>query len=85
VHPADAGRLGIADGAMVQIGNARGALTLRAMRFTGLLPGVLALEGISPSADFPEGIGVNSLVGADPVAPAGGVAFHDIAVWLRPA
>jgi hypothetical protein len=46
--------------------------------------GVLALEGISPSADFPEGVRVNWLVGADPVAPAGGVAFHDIAVWLRP-
>jgi anaerobic selenocysteine-containing dehydrogenase len=84
VHPVDAERLGIADGARVRIGNARGALTLRAMRFAGVLPGVLALEGISPSADFPEGIGVNSLVGADPVAPAGGVAFHDIAVWLRP-
>jgi anaerobic selenocysteine-containing dehydrogenase len=85
VHPADADRLGIADGARVQIGNARGALTLVAMRFDGVLPGVLAVEGISPSADFPEGIGVNALVGADPVAPAGGVAFHDIAVWLRPA
>ena len=83
LHPEDADRLGIADGAMVRIGNARGALTLRAMRFDGLLTGVLAVEGISPSADFPEGIGINSLVGADPVAPAGGVAFHDIAVWLR--
>jgi len=85
IHPADATRLGIADGALVRIGNARGSLTLVAMRFDGVLPGVLALEGISPSADFPEGIGVNALVGADPVAPAGGVAFHDIAVWVRPA
>ncbi|MFC7690231.1 molybdopterin-dependent oxidoreductase [Paeniroseomonas aquatica] len=85
LHPADADRLGIADGARVRIGNARGALTLTAMRFDGLLTGVLAVEGISPSADFPEGIGINALVGADPVAPAGGVAFHDIAVWLRPA
>jgi anaerobic selenocysteine-containing dehydrogenase len=85
VHPADAARAGIGDGEMVRIGNARGSLTLRAMLFDGVLPGVLALEGISPSEDFPEGIGVNALVGADPVAPAGGVAFHDIAVWLEPA
>jgi hypothetical protein len=46
---------------------------------------VLALEGVHPSSAFPEGIGVNALVGADPVAPGGGVAFHDSAVWLRPA
>ncbi|WP_149537046.1 molybdopterin-containing oxidoreductase family protein [Siccirubricoccus phaeus] len=85
VNPKNAARLGITDGATVRIGNARGALTLKAMLFDGVLEGVLALEGISPSADFPEGIGVNALVGADPVAPAGGVAFHDIAVWLRPA
>ena len=85
VNPADADRLGIADGARVRIGNARGSLTLTALRFEGVLPGVLATEGISPSADFPEGIGINALVGADPVAPAGGVAFHDIAVWLRVA
>ena len=75
----------LADGARVRIGNARGALTLSAMRFDGLLPGVLAVEGISPSAAFPEGIGINALVAAEPVAPAGGVAFHDTAVWLRPA
>lgn len=85
LHPEDADRLGIADGARVRIGNARGAVTLSAMRFDGLLPGVLAVEGISPSADFPEGIGINALVAAEPVAPAGGVAFHDTAVWLRPA
>ncbi|RAI59694.1 molybdopterin oxidoreductase family protein [Roseicella frigidaeris] len=85
VNPRDAARLGIADGGRVRIGNARGALTMAAMLFEGVLEGVLALEGIAPSDAFPEGIGVNSLVGADPVAPAGGVAFHDIAVWLRPA
>ena len=49
------------------------------MLFEGVLEGVLALEGIAPSDAFPDGIGVNSLW-----APAGG-AFHDIAVWLRPA
>jgi anaerobic selenocysteine-containing dehydrogenase len=68
---------------MVRMGNRRGAITLAAMRFDGVLPGVAALEGISPSAQFPERIGVNALIGADPVAPGGGVAFHDTAVWVR--
>lgn len=84
LHPDDMDRLGVADGAVVRMGNRRGAITLAAMRFDGVLPGVVALEGISPSALFPEGIGVNALVGADPVAPGGGVAFHDTAVWVRP-
>jgi len=53
--------------------------------FDGLLPGTLVVEGIWPGADLPEKIGINQLVGGDPVAPNGGVAFHDSAVWLRPA
>ncbi len=85
VHPTDADRLGLAEAGLVRMGNRRGAITLAVKRSAGVQPGVLALEGISPSDLFPEGIGVNALVGADPVAPAGGVAFHDIAVWLRPA
>jgi anaerobic selenocysteine-containing dehydrogenase len=85
LHPEDADRLGVAEGATVRMGNRRGAVTLLAARSDGVRPGVVALEGISPSADFPEGIGVNALVGADPVPPAGGVAFHDTAVWVQPA
>ncbi len=84
VHPDDAAAQGIATGAQVRIGNARGSITLAAKLFDGLRPGVLVLEGIHPGSAFPEGIGVNALVGADPVAPGGGVAFHDSAVWLRP-
>ncbi len=85
MHPEDAARLGLAEGAMVRMGNRRGAVTLRLKLFDGLCPGVLAQEGIAPSDLFPEGAGVNQLVGGDPVPPAGGVAFHDIAVWVRPA
>ena len=29
--------------------------------------------------------GVNTLTGADAVAPFGGAAFHDNKVWIRPA
>ena len=31
------------------------------------------------------GEGINVLVGADSPAPYGGVAYHDVKVWLRPA
>ena len=30
-----------------------------------------------------DGRGINTLTGADPVAPFGGAAFHDNKVWLR--
>ena len=32
-----------------------------------------------------EGMGINQLVSAEAVGPVGGVAFHDTAVWLKPA
>lgn len=83
MHPQDAARLRLADGAMVRMGNRRGAVTLRLNVSDGVRPGVLAQEGIVPSDLFPEGAGINQLVGGDPVPPAGGVAFHDIAVWVR--
>jgi hypothetical protein len=28
-------------------------------------------------------MGINVLIGSDPVPPSGGAAFHDTAVWLR--
>ncbi len=85
MHAADAARLGLADGARIRMGNRRGAITLALRVFEGVREGVVALEGISPSDLFPEGIGVNALIGSEPVAPAGGVAFHDTAVWVRGA
>lgn len=85
VHPADAARLGIADAERVRLGNRRGSVVLHAELFEGLQPGVLVSESIWPNAAFEEGIGINALTGADPGAPEGGAAFHDNAVWLRPA
>ncbi len=43
--------------------------------------------GISiwPNAAFEEGVGINALTGADPCSPVGGAAFHDTAIWIRPA
>jgi anaerobic selenocysteine-containing dehydrogenase len=85
VHPQDAAGLAIADEDPVRIGNRRGSLHLHARRSETVPRGTLVVEGVWPNRDFEEGIGINLLVGADPVPPAGGVAFHDTAVWLRRA
>ena len=85
IHPADAGAHNIADGARVRLGNARGAVTLHARYFAGVRKGVLVSEGLWPNDAFADGRGINTLTGADPIAPYGGAAFHDNRVWIEPA
>jgi anaerobic selenocysteine-containing dehydrogenase len=85
MHPDDLARLGLSDGQRARIGNARGAITLHAKQFAGLQPGVVVVESIWPNEAFPEGIGINALVSADPGPPNGGAVFHDTAVWVRAA
>jgi anaerobic selenocysteine-containing dehydrogenase len=85
IHPDDAAARAIADGALVRIGNPRGTVTLHARYFDGLKRGVLITEGIWPNSAYPDGRGINTLTGADPVAPHGGAAFHDNRVWIAAA
>jgi anaerobic selenocysteine-containing dehydrogenase len=85
IHPATAAAHGIGEGQSVRIGNARGTVKLVATLDDGQQADTLVVEGIWPSETFPEGSGINTLVGEDPVPPNGGVAFHDTAVWLKPA
>ncbi len=83
IHPDDCTALGIATGERIEVGNARGAILLHARSFDGVQRGVTIIESIWPNSAFPGGIGVNSLIGADPGAPNGGAAFHDSAVWIK--
>ncbi|WP_158046438.1 molybdopterin-containing oxidoreductase family protein [Skermanella pratensis] len=83
VHPEDCGRLGLADGGLVRIGNRRGSVLVHVRPFDGLQAGVVVVEGIWPNDCFVEGRGINVLTGADPGPPLGGAVFHDTAVWLR--
>ncbi|MGH6946815.1 MAG: molybdopterin oxidoreductase family protein [Kiloniellales bacterium] len=85
VHPDACARLGLAEGDPVTLGNRLGRVTVAAQPFDGLQPDVVVVESIWPNRAFPEGVGINALVSADPGAPAGGAVFHDTAVWLRPA
>jgi anaerobic selenocysteine-containing dehydrogenase len=83
IHPDDAAPHGIQDGDWVRLANARGAVLIRARLFAGVRPGVLIAESIWPNAAFPDGRGINTLTGADQVAPYGGAAFHDNRVALE--
>ncbi len=83
IHPDDASMLGIMQGSQVIIGNQRGEVRLAARLFNGLKRGVVIAESIHPNASHSDGEGINTVTGADAVAPYGGAAFHDNKVWVR--
>jgi anaerobic selenocysteine-containing dehydrogenase len=85
IHPDDAGALGIGDGDYVVLGNTRGEVRLHARLFDGVRRGVLIAESIWPNSAYADGCGINTLTGADAIAPFGGAAFHDNKVWVRRA
>jgi anaerobic selenocysteine-containing dehydrogenase len=83
IGPDDAAALGVADGEMVVLGNHRGEVRLHAKIFDGVRRGVLIAESLWPNSAYADGRGINTLTGADSIAPYGGAAFHDNKVWLR--
>jgi anaerobic selenocysteine-containing dehydrogenase len=85
IHRDDALRLGIVEGGLVCLGNRRGEVKLRAIPAETARPGVVIVEGNWPSGAYIDGVGINVLIGSDPVPPNGGAAFHDTAVWLHAA
>ena len=85
IHAEAARAYDIADGQRVRIGNDRGSVVIPAKLVEDQMSGTLIIEGIWPAEAFEEKRAVNTLIGADPVPPNGGVAFHDTAVWLRAA
>jgi anaerobic selenocysteine-containing dehydrogenase len=85
IHPLDAAAQGIGDGDWVRLRNGRGEVYLRARLFEGVRRGVLIAESVWPNAAHPYGRGINTLTGADQVAPYGGAAFHDNRVALEKA
>ena len=83
LNPEDAAALSVAEGDRVTVGNARGAVRLTATLAPGLRRGVVIAESVFPNRAHEGGAGINTLIGADPVAPYGGAPFHDAAVWVR--
>lgn len=84
IHPQDAEILKVEDGAWVRLTNHRGEVLIRTKRFSGLRRGVVIAESIWPNHAYPDGRGINTLTGADAVAPFGGAAFHDNRVAIVP-
>ena len=85
MHPADAAKLSLVEGDTVVLGNTRGETSLTLKLFDGLRRGVLIAESVHPNKSHRGGRGINSLTGADAVAPYGGAAFHDNKVWVKKA
>jgi anaerobic selenocysteine-containing dehydrogenase len=85
MHPEDLAALGLADGDVARLGNVRGEVRLHVRAFAGVLRGLIVSEGVWPPSAFLDGRGINTLTGADSIAPFGGAAFHDAHVWARPA
>jgi anaerobic selenocysteine-containing dehydrogenase len=83
IHPDDAAAGDITDGEEVRLGNRRGVVRLHAKVFDGVRRGVLIAESLWPNSAYVDGRGINTLTGADPIAPFGGAAFHDNKVWLK--
>ena len=81
--PHDMARLGLHEGDVVRLGNARGEIRVHVKPSAGATRGVIVSEGLWDNRDFLDGRGVNTLTGADSVAPFGGAAFHDVRVWAR--
>ncbi|OYR08924.1 molybdopterin oxidoreductase family protein [Brucella grignonensis] len=83
IHPDDAADLDIADGERIEIGNHRGEVVLHAVLRAGQKRGVVVSEGIFPNSTFERGEGINTLIGAEPAAPYGGLAVHDTKIWIK--
>ena len=83
IHPDDMKALGLSDGDVVRLGNDRGVVRLHAKSCPGGTRGVVVSEGLWDNRDFLDGRGINTLAGADSVAPFGGAAFHDIRIWAE--
>jgi anaerobic selenocysteine-containing dehydrogenase len=83
VHAQDAARLGVAEGDVLRLGNARGSVRLHVKLSEAVRPGVIVSEGLWENRDFLDGRGINMLTSDESVAPFGGAAFHDIRVWAK--
>src|SRR5262249_16088506 len=85
IHPLDASPCAISDGDEVLLRNARAAVRLHAKILAVVRRGVLIADSLWPNSAYADGCGINSLTGADSIAPFGGAAFHDNKIWLRKA
>jgi len=85
INQCDMDALSITDGELVRLGNDQGEVSVHCLAFAGIQPGTVVVEGIWRNQDFVGGLGINTLISAEPGKPNGGAVFHDTAVWVKPA
>ncbi|MBF0123745.1 MAG: molybdopterin-dependent oxidoreductase [Magnetococcales bacterium] len=85
LHPEDATARGIGAESQVTVYNDQASLTMAVRITTDVTVGLCLCEAGYLAEDFPEGLPINALTHASPVAPAGGAAFHDNCVEVRVA
>ncbi len=81
----DIAQLNMLPGDKVKVGNSRGEIIVHVDIAKDQQSKVAVIEGIWPNHAFENGLGVNTLIGADPGPPNGGGVFHDAAVWIKNA
>jgi len=87
INPADATTRGVAEGALVRLGNGLGEVVLWALptdRPTERAkPGTVIVGSLWPNTAFVDRIGINAVTSDEPAGPAGGAVLHDTAIWIR--
>ncbi len=85
IHTEVLKKFGVQNGETIRIGNDKGSILIVAEAVTDQHFDTIIVEGLWPNSAFIEGLGINALTSSQPGFPAGGVAFHDTSVWLKPS
>ncbi len=85
IHTEVLKKFGVQNGETIRIGNDKGSILIVAEAVTDQHSDTIIVEGLWPNSAFIEGLGINALTSSQPGFPAGGVAFHDTSVWLKPS
>lgn len=83
VHPNDAARYGVTDGARVRISSAQGSVTRRLSVTEKASPGAVIAEGTWWQSSAPDGLGINTLTSQRLTDLGGGSTFHNTPVRLE--
>ena len=84
VHPSDAARYSVTDGAMIRISSAQGSLTRTARVTDKASAGAVIAEGTWWAGSAPDGLGINTLTSQRLTDLGGGSTFHNTPVRLEP-
>ncbi len=85
MHRDDMQSCDLIDDQRITISSSCGTIIAHVKRVEGIKAGTVVMESIWPNSAFENGLGVNTLVSAEPGYPNGGAVFHDTAVAVAAA